>query len=179
MIVRPATAADAPALAAIYGWHVVNGVGTFEDAPPSEADMAARLAAVQARGLPWFVAELEGRVKGFAYAAPFRLRAAYRYTAEDSVYVAPDAQGQGLGRATLSAVIEACEAMGLRQLLAVIGDSANAGSLGVHRSLGFQPAGTLPGVGYKHGRWLDVVLMARTLGVGGQAGPDAEGLTLG
>jgi phosphinothricin acetyltransferase len=179
LIVRPARAEDAPGLAAIYAHHVLNGMGTFEEAPPSPRDMAARLAAVQAHGLPWVVAQADCAVKAYAYAAPFRLRAGYRYTAEDSVYVAPDAQRQGLGRAALGAVIEACEAMGLRQLVAIIGDSANASSIGLHGALGFRPAGVLPTAGFKHGRWVDVVLMSRPLNGGGDSLPDAAGLDFG
>ena len=176
VIVRPGRSQDAEALAEIYAHHVRHGVGTFEEIAPSATEMAERMAAVQVRGLPWTVVERDGRVKAFAYAAPFRLRAAYRYTAEDSVYVAPDAQRLGCGRAALNAVIEACQAMGLRQLVAVIGDSGNEGSLGVHRALGFEPAGVLPAVGFKHGRWLDVVLMTRALNGGGEGMPLEAGL---
>jgi len=179
MIIRPATAADAPALAELYGWHVLNGVGTFEEAPPSVEDMAARLAAVQARGLPYLVAEVEGAVAALAYASPFRLRAAYRYTVEDSVYVAPGRQRQGLGRAVLGQVIAACEALGLRQMVALIGDSRNAGSVGIHTALGFTHGGVMSGVGFKAGRWLDVLIMQRALNGGAEGEPDAAGLILG
>ena len=178
VIVRPATAADAAALAEIYGHNALHGTGTFEEAAPTPEAMAARLEAVLAQDLPWVVAEAQGRVLGFAYAAPYRLRSAYRYTAEDSVYVAPEAQGRGVGRAALQAVIDACESRGLRQLVAVIGDSGNAGSIGLHRALGFEPAGTLADVGYKHGRWLDVVLMRRALNGGGRSAPGPGGLAL-
>jgi phosphinothricin acetyltransferase len=178
VIVRPATAADADALAEIYGHEVLHGAGTFEETPPTAPEMADRLAAVLARGLPWMVVTEDGRVLGYAYAAPYRLRSAYRYTAEDSVYVAPDARGCGVGRAALQAVIDACEALGLRQLVAVIGDSANAGSISLHRSLGFEPGGALPAVGYKHGRWLDVVLMQKSLNGGAGRAPEGSGLGL-
>jgi phosphinothricin acetyltransferase len=178
MIVRAARADDAEALAAIYAHHVDHGVGTFEEIAPSAGEMADRLAAVQARGLPWMVVERDGQVKAFTYAAPFRLRAAYRYTAEDSVYVAPDAQRQGHGRAALGAVIQACEALGLRQIVAVIGDSANHGSIGLHRALGFEPAGLLPAAGFKLGRWVDVVLMTRALNGGGVGEPVGAGLDI-
>jgi len=178
MTLRTATAEDVAAMTAIYDWHVRHGVGTFEEVAPSVDEMAARMAAVRARGLPWVVIERDGRVAAFAYAAPFRLRAAYRYTAEDSVYVAPDAQRAGLGRAALAAVIDHCEAMGVRQLVAVIGDSANTGSIGLHQALGFRPAGLLPGVGYKHAQWLDVVLMVRALGGGPVGTPSHGGLAL-
>ena len=176
---RSATAADAPALAALYGWHVHNGVGTFEETAPDAQAMADRLAAVQARGLPYLVGEQDGQVVVMAYASPFRLRAAYRYTVEDSVYVAPGHQRQGLGHAALAAVIEACQAMGLRQVVALIGDSGNAGSIGAHSALGFAHVGVMRGLGYKAGRWLDVVVMQRALNDGGDGTPDAEGLLLG
>jgi L-amino acid N-acyltransferase YncA len=178
MIVRPATPADAPALAAIYGHHVLTGFGTFEEVPPGPHEMAARCAAITAQGLPYLVAEAAGEVLGFAYAAPFRPRAAYRYTVEDSVYVAPAAIGRGVGRATLAAVIAACEAMGLRQMVAVIGDSGNAASIGLHRSLGFADSGVGRSFGFKHGRWVDIVWMQRPLNGGDGTGPAAPGLTL-
>jgi L-amino acid N-acyltransferase YncA len=178
MIFRAAARTDLPAVAAIYGEAVLNGLGTFEEEPPAEAEMGQRMAAIQARGLPYLVAEIDGVVQGFAYAAPFRLRAAYRYTVEDSVYVSPAAKGQGLGKALLAALIEACEAMGLRQMIAVIGDSGNAGSIGAHQSLGFAHAGLFRDIGYKHGRWVDVVIMQRILNDGAESPPDAEGLIL-
>jgi L-amino acid N-acyltransferase YncA len=176
MSVRPATAADAPALAELYAHHVLNGAGTFEEIPPGVTEMEVRLHNVRARGLPWVVAEEAGRLLAFAYAAPYRLRSAYRYAVEDSVYVAPDAQRRGLGRATLQRVIEDCEALGMRRMVAVIGDSANAGSHALHAALGFVPAGVLPAVGYKQGRWLDVVLMQRPLNGGDAGAPLAPGL---
>jgi phosphinothricin acetyltransferase len=179
VIVRAATTADAAAMAEIYGHEVLHGSGTFEETPPTAQDMAARLTAMQARGLPWIaVTEENGRVLGYAYAAPYRLRSAYRYTVEDSVYVALDARGQGVGRAALEAVIAACEALGLRQLVAVIGDSANAGSISLHRSLGFEPCGALTNLGYKHGRWLDVVLMQKALNGGAARAAEGSGLGL-
>jgi phosphinothricin acetyltransferase len=140
--------------------------------------MTSRLAAVQALGLPYLVAELDGQVAAFAYAGPFRLRTAYRYTVEDSVYVAPEHQGQGLGKQVLGQVIEACRVQGLRQVLAVIGDSGNAGSIGLHRALGFAHAGVMQGVGFKAGRWLDVVIMQLALNGGAAREPDADGLDL-
>ena len=145
MIIRPATPADSSALAAIYGHHVLHGLGTFEEEPPSVGEMALRFEAVAARGLPYLVAETD-QVVGFAYATPFRLRAAYRYTAEDSVYVAPGQLGRGIGKALVAQVIEQCAALDLRQLIAVIGDSANGGSIGLHRSLGFEMKGVMPAV---------------------------------
>jgi phosphinothricin acetyltransferase len=178
MIIRAATAEDTPALAAIYGHHCLHGFGTFEEVPPSAEDMAGRLRAVQGRGLPYLVAEIDGAVAGFAYAGPFRPRAAYRYTVEDSVYIAPARQGQGVGKALLTAVIADCEAMGLRQVVAVIGDSGNAGSIGLHRSLGFTHQGVGKDFGYKLGRWVDIVWMQKTLNGGATTAPDAAGLEL-
>jgi phosphinothricin acetyltransferase len=178
MIVRPATEADAPALAAIYGDAVLHGFGTFEEVAPSPADMDGRRRAVQDQGLPYLVAEDGGQVLGFAYAAPFRPRAAYRYTLEDSVYVAPEAKGKGVGRAVLCAVIAECEALGVRQLMAVIGDTGNAGSVGLHRSLGFEQTGVGKSVGFKHGRWVDIVHMQKPLNGGDTTLPDGGGITL-
>jgi L-amino acid N-acyltransferase YncA len=176
--IRPALVSDAASLAAIYGHHVLHGLGTFEEVPPTAEDMAARLAAVTAWGLPYLVAEAEGRVAGLAYAGLFRPRAAYRYTVEDSVYVAPEQVGRGVGKQLLGAVIAACEGLGLRQMVAMIGDSGNAGSIGLHRACGFEDAGVLPAIGYKHGRWLDVVQMRRALNGGADGSPDSTGLTL-
>jgi L-amino acid N-acyltransferase YncA len=167
VIVRAASDADLDAVTRIYGHHVLNGLGTFEETPPRVADMGARKAAVDALGLPYLVAD-DGGVVGYAYAAPFRTRAAYRYTVEDSVYVAPDRMGRGVGKALVGRLIEACEAMGLRQMLAVIGDSANAGSIGLHAAMGFDKMGVTPGLGFKFGHWVDVVWIltggARSIG---------------
>jgi L-amino acid N-acyltransferase YncA len=179
MRLRPTGPGDAPALAAIYGHAARHGFGTFEDAAPSPEEMERRRARIAALGLPHLVAELDGRAAGFACATPFRPRAAYRFTAEDSVYVAPWAQGRGVGRALLQGVAEACEAMGLRQLVALIGDSENAGSIALHRACGFEVAGVLPAVGFKHGRWVDVVLMRRALGPGAATPAGGGGLALG
>ena len=178
-MIRPATPADAPALAAIYGHHCLHGFGTFEETPPAAEEMAGRLKAVQGRGLPYLVAEADGEMAGFAYAGPFRPRAAYRYTVEDSVYIAPGRTGQGIGKALLTQVIADCEALGLRQLVAVIGDSANTASIGLHRSLGFTQQGVGMSVGYKLGRWVDIVWMQRRLGGGASREPDAPGLEPG
>jgi phosphinothricin acetyltransferase len=169
--IRPATAADVPAIAAIYGHHVLHGLGTFEEEPPSAAEMDGRLAAVLDAGMPYFVAVLEGRVVGFAYAAPFRLRAAYRHTVEDSIYIAPEVVGRGVGRALLSAVIDACERLGKRQMVAVIGDSGNAASVGLHAALGFTHKGVGQSLGFKHGRWVDIVWMQRALNDGDTSAP--------
>lgn len=164
MKVRGATGADVPAIAAVYAHHVLTGLGTFEEAPVSEEDMRARLNAVLDEGFPWLVVEgFEGEVLGYAYATPFRPRSAYRFTVENSVYVAPQAHRRGAGRALLEALIEACRAMGKRQMLAVIGDSNNEGSIGLHLACGFEPCGTLREVGFKHERWVDVILMQKAL----------------
>ena len=179
MKVRAAAPGDVAALAAIYGHHVLHGVGTFEETPPSPQEMARRQAAVVALGLPYLVAEAEGRVVGFAYASAFRPRAAYRYTAEDSVYVAPGQTGRGVGRALVGEVVARCEAMGLRQLIAVIGGSDNDASIGLHRSLGFEMKAVMPAVGFKHGRWVDIVWMQRALNAGATERPSGGGLDLG
>jgi phosphinothricin acetyltransferase len=163
MNIRPATSGDMPAVQAIYAHHVLNGFGTFEEVAPSLEEMQTRREAVEALGLPYLVAENDGKVVGFAYAGLFRARSAYRYSCEDSVYVAPGREGRGIGKALLGAVIEAARAAGYRQLIAVIGDSHNGGSIGLHRALGFKDQGRLENVGFKRGRWLDVVMMQRLL----------------
>lgn len=170
--IRPSREADLDAITAIYAHHVLHGTGTFELEPPTRADMAARRAEVLARGLPWLVAEADGNVLGFAYANWFKPRPAYRFSAEDSVYVADAARGRGVGRALLTALIEHAEAAGVRQLMAVVGDSANAGSIALHRALGFEPAGVMRSVGWKHGAWRDIVLMQRPLGSGDSGSPE-------
>jgi phosphinothricin acetyltransferase len=165
--VRDATAADLPAITAIYGHHVLHGAGTFEEVPPSEAEMAGRMAAVQQAGFAWLVATDEaGAVLGYGYYAPFRPRSAYRYTAENSVYVRDDIRGQGVGKALVAELLARAEAKGIRQMVAVIGDSENAGSIGLHASLGFRQVGVLKAVGLKFGRWVDVVQMQKALGEG-------------
>jgi phosphinothricin acetyltransferase len=166
LLIRPSTPDDVPALAAIYGWHVLHGTGTFELEPPDATEMARRRDDVLAKGLPWLVAERGGTVLGYAYANHFRPRKAYRFCLEDSIYLAPEAQGQGIGRLLLAELMAQCEARGARQMLAVIGDSANAGSIGVHRTLGFEQTGLIRSAGWKFDRWLDVVMMQRALGVG-------------
>ncbi len=170
--IRPSTDADLPAITAIYRHHVLHGTGTFEIDPPSEADMATRRADVLAKGLPWIVAEKDGRVLGYAYANWFKPRPAYRFSAEDSIYVAEDARGLGLGRKLLTELTTAAEAAGVRKLLAVIGDSANAGSIGVHRALGFTDVGVMRSVGWKFGAWRDIVLMEKSLGAGDTTSPE-------
>lgn len=179
VIVRPTTADDAPALAAIYGDACLHGTGTFEEIPPAAAEMAVRLAAIRAKGLPHYVAELDGEVAAYSYASPFRPRTGYRYTAEDSVYVAPAFKGRGLGRLLLTRVIADCEALQLRQLMAVIGGSENAASIALHKSLGFEVKGVMTGVGFKLGRWMDIVMMQKPLDGGTGTLPDTPGLPLG
>jgi L-amino acid N-acyltransferase YncA len=176
--IRTAAAEDAAALAAIYGHHVAHGFGTFETDPPSAADMAGRLEAVLVLGLPYLVAEIDGVVAGFAYGSPFRPRASYRYTVEDSVYIGPERLGQGIGKALLAGVIEASEALGLRQMVAMVGDSGNERSVRLHRSMGFTPVGVFRAIGFKHGRWVDVAMLQRPLNAGADAEPSGAGLLL-
>ena len=166
LTLRPSTEADLPAIQAIYAQAVEHGTGTFETEVPSVEEMGRRRAEVLGRKLPWLVAERGGEVLGYAYANYFRPRLAYRFCVEDSIYLAPAAQGQGVGRLLLAELIARCEAAGARQMLAVIGDAHNAGSVGVHTALGFQHTGVLKSAGWKFDRWLDVVLMQRTLGLG-------------
>ena len=169
--IRDALVEDIPAITAIYSLHVRQGTSSFELTPPSEVDMARRREAIVTSGLPYLVAELNGCVAGYAYAGPYRLRPAYRYTVENSVYVADWAQRRGVGQALLNALIPACEATGMRQMIAIIGDTGNVASIALHRSVGFQYVGTLKTVGYKHDRWLDVVIMQRPLGPGAAVPP--------
>lgn len=170
--IRASTESDIPAITAIYRHHVLHGTGTFEIDPPSEQDMTARRADVLARGLPYLVAEGDdGRILGFSYANWFKPRPAYRFSAEDSIYVADSARGQGVGRLLLQALCDQAQAAGVRKLLAVIGDSANAGSIGVHRAAGFSEIGVMRSMGWKFDRWLDIVLMEKTLGEGDTTPP--------
>jgi phosphinothricin acetyltransferase len=176
--VRDAEPRDLGRVQAIYAHHVLHGVGTFEEEPPDLAEMARRHAAVTGYGLPWLVAEIGGEVAGYAYAGPFRTRSAYRYVVEDSIYVAEPMRGRGVGRALMAELIARCERLGLRQMLGVIGDSGNAGSIALHRAFGFELTAVLPSLGYKHGRWLDVVWMQKALNGGGERPPDGPGLEL-
>ncbi|HZF77097.1 MAG TPA: GNAT family N-acetyltransferase [Acetobacteraceae bacterium] len=171
MQIRDAAAADLPGITAIYRHHVLNGTGTFEETPPSEAEMAARLAHVQTCGWAWLVAEGPEGVLGYAYYAQLRDRSAYRFTAENSVYVRDDVRGQGVGKALVEQLLEHATARGFRQMFAVIGDSENVGSIGLHLSLGFRQTGVLRAAGFKFGRWLDVVWMQRPLGEGDRTLP--------
>ena len=169
---RAATPDDLPTITAIYAEAVLHGSASFELTPPTEAEMGQRMEAIVAGGFPYLVATLDGAILGYAYAGPYRTRPAYRFTVEDSIYLDPSARGRGVGKRLLAALIAACEARGDRQMIAVIGDSANQGSIRLHRSAGFEPAGLLKSVGWKHGRWIDSVLMQRALGVGdGEAPP--------
>ncbi len=163
MELRSAVASDIPVIQAVYGHHVLHGFGTFETEPPGVDEMRSRHSQITVAGFPYLVAVDAGQVVGYAYANHFRTRAAYRYTVEDSVYVAPDAMGRGVGKALLDELIARCASQGLRQMLAVIGDAGNAGSIGVHRACGFEHAGVLRAVGRKFDRWVDVVLMQRAL----------------
>ncbi len=169
---REARPGDGVGLQRIYAHHVLHGFGSFEETPPDAAEMERRRDAVQDEGLPYLVAEWAGEILGFAYAGRYRPRAAYRFTVEDSVYVAPEAMGQGLGRRLLAGVIARAEAAGMRQMIAVIGDSANLGSIRLHERLGFAQAGVFKAVGWKRERWLDSVLMQRRLGFGSSAAPE-------
>ncbi len=171
-IIRDSREGDVPALAAIYGHWVEHGLASFELTAPDEAEMARRRAAVLAAGYPHLVAERAGRVTGYAYASAYRPRPAYRFTVENSVYVAPGLTQGGTGTALLDALIERCTAQGFRLMVAVIGDSGNAPSIGLHARAGFAHAGLLPAVGWKHGRWVDSVLMTRPLGPGAATPPD-------
>ena len=164
LTVRDATDADIPSIRTIYTPYVLHALATFEEEPPSAAEMAARRASVLERGLPYIVAEQDGAVAGYSYATPFRPRPAYRFAVENSVYVAKGLHGRGIGRALLDGLIARCTAGPWRQMIAVIGDSGNAASIGLHARAGFRHVGTLHDAGYKLGRWVDVVLMQREIG---------------
>lgn len=171
MQIRPATPSDVPAIAAIYADAVLNGTASFELEPPDEAEMARRMAALLDGGFPYLVAESAGAVVGYAYAGAYRPRPAYRFTVEDSVYVAPSAKGRGTGRALLKALVAEAERRGFRQMIAVIGDEASAGSIALHRSAGFEMVGTFRSVGWKFDQWRATVLMQRPLGDGDSVPP--------
>ena len=169
--VRSAREADITQIAAIYAHYVLHGLASFELDPPDTAEMARRYRNVVTLGLPYLVAELGGRVAGYAYAAPYRTRPAYRYTLENSIYVHHECAGAGVGSALMTPLIEACAAAGCRQMVAVIGDSANHPSISLHEKFGFARVGLLPAVGWKFGRWVDSVLMQRALGPGDTSPP--------
>jgi phosphinothricin acetyltransferase len=168
---RAATRADVEAITAIYAGEVLEGTATFEVIPPDEAEMAFRLEKITAAGLPYLVAERAGVVVGYAYASPYHVRPAYRPTVEDSIYIAAGSRGTGVGGALLGALLADCTALDLRQMIALIGDSNNAASFRLHKAAGFEQVGVLKSVGYKHNRWLDVVVMQRPLGHGATQPP--------
>ncbi len=171
MQIRAVRRSDIPAIQAIYAHAVETGRASFELEPPDAAEMTRRLEALETGGFPYLVAEAEERLLGYAYAGPYRPRRAYRFAVENSVYVAAHAQGRGVGRALLAALIAAAEEGGFRQMIAVIGDSANTASIALHRTLGFTDVGVLKAIGWKHETWLDTVLMQRPLGPGDAAPP--------
>jgi phosphinothricin acetyltransferase len=173
-LIRSATPADLPAITAIYDQAVRFGTATFELTPPDLAEMTRRFETLTGAGFPYLVAVADRAIAGYAYAGPYRPRPAYRFTVENSIYLDPAAHRRGIGTALLGELVRQCEARGFRQMIAVIGDSANAGSIGLHRKAGFAPIGTLTDVGFKFGRWLDSVLMQRTLGDGGRTVPEVE-----
>jgi L-amino acid N-acyltransferase YncA len=165
-LIRPSTELDIPAITAIYAHHVLHGTGTFETDPPTAADMTSRRADVLAKQLPYLVLEQSGQVQGFAYANWFKPRPAYRFSVEDSIYMAEGTGGKGLGKLLLTELLAQLERGGIRKAMAVIGDSANLGSVGVHRACGFTHIGTVKSCGWKFGQWRDIVLMEKTLGLG-------------
>ncbi|WP_374372425.1 N-acetyltransferase family protein [Dongia sp.] len=170
---RPAVESDLATIQAIYAHHVKTGLASFEEVPPDVAEMTRRWQAIRQAGLPYVVAEMGGvaGIAGYAYAGPYRPRSAYRFSVEDSIYLAPEAMGQGIGRALLTRLIDESTGLGMRQMIAVIGDSANLASVGLHRSLGFEMTGTFRAIGFKFGRWVDSVLMQRALGEGASTTP--------
>jgi len=174
--IRDARASDMAAIAAIYGHHVSHGFGSFEEEAPSAEELERRRQEIRAKGFPYLVAEgAGGTVVGYAYASPYRMRSAYRFTLENSIYVAPESARGGIGRALLAALVERCTSLGYRQMIAVIGDSGNDASIGLHEAMGFVRAGVLRSVGYKRGRWIDCILMQRALGEGDATPPRKRG----
>jgi phosphinothricin acetyltransferase len=170
-LIRPSSDKDIAAVTSLYRHHVLHGTGTFEITPPTEDDMTGRWADIQSKGLPYLVVEEAGHVLGFAYCNWFKPRPAYRFSAEDSIYMAPQAHRKGLGRALLAELCASAERAGVRKLIAVIGDSANAGSIGLHSALGFRHAGAIASCGWKFDQWLDIVLMEKPLGLGATQPP--------
>jgi L-amino acid N-acyltransferase YncA len=171
LLVRPSREADVAAITRIYAYHVLHGLASFEEVWPGEAELARRRLEVLRHGFPYLTAEQDGEVVGYCYAAPYRARSAYRFTIEDSVYIDPTRTGHGIGRALLSRLIALCEQGPWRQMIAVIGDSENRASIGLHAAEGFRMIGTHPAVGFKFGRWVDSVLMQRELGEGARTLP--------
>ena len=170
-VVRDATESDLAAIHAIYAHHVRHSVASFEETPPDVDELRARRDAVLRHGLPYLVAEYDGRIAGYAYATPYRTRSAYRHTIEDSIYIDDAQRGRGIGRALLAALIAGCETGPWREMIAVIADGGTGGSTSLHRALGFEPAGLLKAVGFKHGRWIDTALLQRPLGDGANTRP--------
>jgi len=175
LAVREAGAHDLGAAHAIYAHHALHGFGTFDETPPSLTSFEQKWRDNVASGLPWLVAVEDGDVAGYAYASPFRPRTGYRYTVEDSVYIRDDRRGRGIGSALLSPLLQRCETLGVRQVVAVIGDSKNAGSIALHRKAGFAHAGTMAAVGFKLDRWVDIVFMQRPLNGGDTTPPPPRG----
>jgi phosphinothricin acetyltransferase len=171
LALRPATAADLAAITGLYAQEVREGVATYESKPPDENEMRSRWQALVAQGYPYLVAEREGAFAGYAYASGYRSREGYRHTVEDTVYVAPEWHGHGIGRALLQRLIDECSALGYRQMVGVIGDRSNTASIALHEKLGFRLIGIFEGLGRKHGRWLDTVQMQRSLGDGTSSAP--------
>jgi len=171
VVIRPSRETDVIEIAAIYGYHVLHGLASFEEVPPVPDELASRRRDILARGLPYLVAERSGRVLGYCYAGPYRTRSAYRFTVEDSIYIDQTEAGRGLGRALLAALLDRCTELGYRQMIAVIGGSDTWPSIRLHAALGFTRAGVLRAVGFKFGRWVDIVLMQRTLGPGQRSAP--------
>jgi len=171
---RAATLADLPACAAIYAYHVRTGLASFETEAPSESEFRNRFANITGGGYPYLVGVAGGTVLGYAYASPFRARPAYRHTVEDSIYIAANARGRGLGKTLLLLLINECAARDYRQMLAVIGDSGNAASIRLHRACGFERMAIFVGTGFKFGRWVDTVFMQRELGAGATTLPASD-----
>jgi len=169
--IRPSRDDDVPAITAIYEHHVLNGVASFEEVAPDQQEIARRRSEIVARGLPYLVAERDGRVVGYCYAGPFRPRIGYRYTLEDSIYVDAGEVGRGIGRRLLAPLIERCTELGYRQMVAVIGGRETVASIRLHESLGFAHIGVFPAIGFKFGRWVDTLLMQRALGSGSDSPP--------
>ena len=171
MVIRPSREGDIAEIAAIYRYHVLHGLASFEEIAPEHEELLVRQRDILARGLPYLVAERSGRVLGYCYAGPYRLRSAYRFTLEDSIYIDQMEVGRGLGRALLATLLDRCTELGYRQMVGVIGGSDTWPSIRLHEALGFTRVGTLPAVGCKFGRWVDIVLMQRALGPGGTTAP--------
>jgi L-amino acid N-acyltransferase YncA len=171
MLLRAAQPQDLAVITGIYDHAVRHGTASFELDPPDQKEMTRRYEMLRGGGYPYLVAELKGEIVGYAYAGPYRARPAYRWSVEDSIYIAPHSQRRGVGRALITRLVAEAEAGGFRQMIAVIGDSANAGSIELHRSAGFRMVGTFDNVGFKFGRWLDSVLMQRPLGLGATSPP--------